>query len=64
MERDGYVTRTAYPTIPPKVEYSLTSLGASLLVVIEPLVEWADRNHEQVNRAREAYVLPPSATAL
>lgn len=64
LERDGYVTRTAYPTVPPKVEYSLTTMGRSLLAVVEPLVKWADRHHEQVNQAREAYVPPPSATAL
>jgi DNA-binding HxlR family transcriptional regulator len=64
LERDGYISRTAYPTVPPKVEYSLTPMGTSLLAVIEPLVKWADRHHEQINRAREAYIPPPSATAL
>lgn len=64
LEKDGYVNRAHYPTIPPKVEYSLTELGQSLLMVIEPLVEWADRNHDAVRAARDSYVPPPAATAL
>jgi len=64
LEKDGYLIRTAYPTIPPKVEYSLTGLGRSLLGVIEPLVTWADQNHEEVRRARERYVPPPVASAI
>lgn len=64
LEKDGYVNRTQYPTIPPKVEYSLTRLGQSLLMVIEPLVDWADRNHGEVRRAREAYAFPPDVSAV
>jgi DNA-binding HxlR family transcriptional regulator len=55
LERDGYVSRKVHPTIPPQVEYRLTKLGISLLAKIEPLVEWADRNHNLVRRARENY---------
>lgn len=61
LERDGYVTRRVHPTIPPKVEYSLTRLGISLLVKIEPLVEWADRNHNLVRKARKAYTPPATS---
>lgn len=61
LERDGYVTRKVYPTVPPKVEYSLTVLGRSLLTKLEPLIAWADANHDRVRRARKAYV-PPAAT--
>lgn len=64
LERDGYVSRKAHPTIPPKVEYTLTSLGVSLLSKVEPLVEWAEKNHARVRKARMAYVPPPAATAL
>jgi DNA-binding HxlR family transcriptional regulator len=64
LEKDGYISRTVYPTVPPKVEYCLTDLGRSLLARIEPLVEWANSHHEQVRRAREAYVPPPPATPL
>lgn len=64
LERDGYVSRKVYPTIPPKVEYTLTPLGSSLLSKLKPLVEWADRNHRKVRSARKAYVPPAAQTAL
>ena len=60
LERDGYLSRKVYPTIPPKVEYSLTGLGRSLLARVGPLVAWADENHARVREARQAYV-PPTA---
>lgn len=56
LEQDGYVERTVYPTVPPKVEYTLTDLGYSLLRKVEPLVTWADENHDRVRKARKAYV--------
>ena len=52
LERDGYVTRTVYPTVPPKVEYTLTPLGRSLLKKIGPQIEWADSHHERVRESR------------
>jgi DNA-binding HxlR family transcriptional regulator len=61
LERDGYVSRKVYPTIPPKVEYTLTPLGESLLSKVEPLVEWAGANHAKVRKARKAYI-PPAAS--
>lgn len=64
LERDGYVSRKAHPTIPPKVEYSLTAFGRSLLGKVEPLVEWADRNHDRVRAARKSYVPPAAITPL
>ncbi|MEK7949915.1 winged helix-turn-helix transcriptional regulator [Luteolibacter soli] len=64
LEKDGYVLRTVYPTVPPKVEYCLTDLGRSLLARIDPLVEWANAHHDQVRQARESYVPPPAATPL
>lgn len=64
LERDGYVSRKVYPTIPPKVEYTLTALGRSLLAKIEPLVEWAEKNHPKVRKSRELYVPPSALTAL
>jgi DNA-binding HxlR family transcriptional regulator len=56
LERDGYITRKIYPTVPPKVEYTLTALGKSLLAHIAPLVRWADENHDRVRKARTAHV--------
>jgi len=55
LERDGYVTRTVYPTIPPRVEYELTDLGRDLLVPIRALGQWALANHDRVKRNRAAY---------
>lgn len=55
LERDGYVTRTVYPTIPPKVEYELTDLGRDLLVPLRALGQWAVANHGRVTAARAAY---------
>ena len=55
LERDGLVSRTVYPTKPPKVEYALTDLGRSLKQKIDGLVAWADDNHDRIRRARSAY---------
>jgi len=55
MERDGIVHREAYPVIPPKVEYSLTSLGESLAEPIITLCEWSNDNYDKVESARQAY---------
>lgn len=55
LERDGYVIRTVYPTIPPKVEYELTDLGRDLLVPLRALGQWAIANHDRVADSRAAY---------
>jgi DNA-binding HxlR family transcriptional regulator len=55
LERDGLVTRTMYPTIPPRVEYELTKLGRSLLIPITGLGEWASQNRERIQAAREKF---------
>ncbi len=57
LERDGFVTRTQYATIPPRVEYALTPLGHSLRTPIEALGQWAFANLEVVERARAAFDL-------
>ena len=44
LEADGLIERTAYPQIPPKVEYSLTEHGRSLLPVLDALCEWGEKN--------------------
>ncbi|MBP7481982.1 MAG: helix-turn-helix transcriptional regulator [Lacunisphaera sp.] len=64
LERDGYVTREVHATVPPKVEYTLTALGESLLAKVTPLIRWADDNHDRVRRARKAYVPPAAIAAL
>lgn len=55
LERDGFVTRTVYPTIPPRVEYDLTALGHSLRDPISHLGEWAFAHRPEVEAARIAY---------
>lgn len=55
MLRDGLVKRTAYATVPPKVEYQLTELGLSLREPIDQLRTWAERNVAHIVRNREAH---------
>ena len=64
LEREGYVSRKVYATIPPKVEYRLTALGQSLLGELSPLVAWAERNREKVRQSRRAYTPPAAIAAL
>jgi DNA-binding HxlR family transcriptional regulator len=52
LERDGLVTRTLYPQVPPRVEYEITPLGAELLVQILPLWRWIVGHLPQVEAAR------------
>ncbi|SDE03034.1 winged helix-turn-helix transcriptional regulator [Glycomyces harbinensis] len=55
LERDGMILRTAYPEIPPRVEYELTALGRSLLDSAMALVSWAVAHHEDVGASRRAH---------
>lgn len=55
MERDGLVTRTIYPVVPPKVEYQLTELGLSLGEAFCGVWIWAEKNLKTIEQAREAY---------
>lgn len=55
LERDGLVTRTIFPTIPPRVDYALTPLGRDLLQPVSALGAWAIRNQAKIAHAREAF---------
>ena len=55
LERDGFVTRTIYPTIPPKVEYELTELGQSLIEPLKVLKGWAVESQAAIEMARIAF---------
>jgi DNA-binding HxlR family transcriptional regulator len=55
LERDGIVTRTIHPVIPPRVEYALTPMGRTLLDTIGQLVAWADSHLPEIDAARAAY---------
>ncbi|MBJ3785713.1 winged helix-turn-helix transcriptional regulator [Devosia sediminis] len=55
LERDGFVTRTAYATIPPRVDYDLTALGRELLDLADQFHLFAQRNREAVVEARRQF---------
>jgi DNA-binding HxlR family transcriptional regulator len=55
LERDGLVSRTVTPTIPPRVDYELTELGQSLLVPITALAGWALDNIEAIHEAHARF---------
>ncbi|MGE0745577.1 MAG: winged helix-turn-helix transcriptional regulator [Rhodospirillales bacterium] len=58
LEENGLVSRTVYPTIPPRVDYALTPLGRSLLEPMEALVRWAAAHRPAIVEARRTYVRP------
>jgi DNA-binding HxlR family transcriptional regulator len=55
LERDGLVTRTVFPTIPPRVDYELTALGRSLRQAVEPLGQWAQGHVPDIHKARDKF---------
>src|SRR5438132_12646472 len=55
LERDGLVTRTVFPTIPPRVDYELTKLGHSLLEPVSSLGLWARQNRSAIDAARRRF---------
>ncbi len=55
LERDGLLSRTIYPTVPPKVEYSLTALGNTLVELLTGIQDWSENHIESVLTAQEKY---------
>jgi len=55
LERDGLVTRTVYPTIPPRVDYQLTGLGCSLLKTVRGLGDWAIQHRDEILASRQRF---------
>jgi len=55
LERDGFVTRRAYATIPPRVEYDLTPLGHELLALADQFHRFALRHRPAVEAARQRF---------
>src|SRR5664280_2031983 len=55
LERDGLVTRTVFPTNPPRVDYELTRLGRSLLEPVSELGSWARKNRPAIQDARQRF---------
>lgn len=64
LEQDGFVQRTVHPTVPPRVDYALTSMGRSFSEPLSALVRWADDHQAQVQASRAAYVAPVAQAAL
>jgi DNA-binding HxlR family transcriptional regulator len=63
LERDGLVTRTVFPTVPPRVDYELTALGQSLRRPIDALGEWAFANRDEIDAARARFDQAPDRSA-
>lgn len=55
LERDGLITRTIYAQVPPRVDYELSELGASLLGPLNLLRQWAEDHVPSILEARDAY---------
>jgi DNA-binding HxlR family transcriptional regulator len=55
MERNGLVTRTVYPVVPPRVDYALTGLGLSLFETLGAICKWGADHMDDVDAARERW---------
>ncbi|TDD86079.1 winged helix-turn-helix transcriptional regulator [Actinomadura rubrisoli] len=55
LERDGIVSRTVYPVMPPRVDYALTPLGRTLMDAASSLVRWAETHLDEIDEARAEY---------
>jgi DNA-binding HxlR family transcriptional regulator len=55
LERDGLLTRTVHPTVPPQVEYALTELGRSLLVPVQAIRDWARAHAAEIEAAQRRF---------
>lgn len=55
LERDGLITRTVHPTVPPKVEYQATDMALELYESLMTLTDWAQRHRACIARSREQY---------
>ena len=64
LERDGLVSRTVTPSVPPRVDYALTDLGFSLRSAVETLASWAQSNHSAIMAARRQFDRKDQSTAI
>ncbi len=62
LERDGVVSRKVYPSVPPKVEYSLTALGNTLVELLDGIAKWSENNIASVLESQKAYDARPDKT--
>ena len=58
LERDGLLVRHYFPEVPPRVEYQLTEMGASMLPALEGFTSWIRENWPRIQTCREAYDAP------
>jgi DNA-binding HxlR family transcriptional regulator len=58
LVRDGLVSRTVYPEVPPRVEYCLTPLGESLWVLMDHIRQWAETHMPAIEKARMEHQAP------
>jgi DNA-binding HxlR family transcriptional regulator len=63
LERDGLVDRTVHPVVPPRVDYALTPLGATLHRTVQALVVWTEQHQNEIAAARAAYDTRDRVTA-
>ncbi|MGH3486563.1 MAG: winged helix-turn-helix transcriptional regulator [Actinopolymorphaceae bacterium] len=63
LERDGLLVRTVYPTVPPKVEYTLTDMARELCQTLATLTAWAERHRSAIATARLSYDVRNAASA-
>ncbi|MBB6565924.1 winged helix-turn-helix transcriptional regulator [Kribbella sandramycini] len=63
LERDGLVSRTVHPVVPPRVDYALTPLGVGLHATIQSLVTWTESHQAEIAGARARYDAATAATA-
>ena len=54
LREDGLITRTAYPEVPPRVEYALAPLGHGLHTIVRQLINWAADHHDEIRAHRAA----------
>jgi DNA-binding HxlR family transcriptional regulator len=64
LERDGMISRTVFPVVPPRVDYALTDLGSSLLGLVNALKTWSEAHISDVAQARAAYDLRAATAAV
>jgi DNA-binding HxlR family transcriptional regulator len=63
LEADGFVKRTIYPSVPPRVDYELTGLGQSLRGPVAAIRDWAEENINHIEHARAAAGAPPLSSS-
>jgi DNA-binding HxlR family transcriptional regulator len=55
LERDGLINRTVHPTVPPQVEYKLTTMGHSLTYLVKALADWSAEHRDAIAHARQEW---------